>query len=85
MLKQMPWAVCRVEAEIVPNDSVIAVLPDDYTRDQWKNGFFPLSDVSLIMKTGDLDEQQIRDVLKDLELCLVFSTEHAGGNRFDGT
>ena len=85
MLKQMPWAVCSVEAAIVPNDSVIAVLPDDYTRAQWKNGFFPLSDVSLLMKTGDLDEQQIRDVLKDLELCLLFSTEHAGKNRFDGT
>ena len=85
MLKQMPWAVSIVEAAIVPNDSVIAVLPDDYARDQWKNGLFSLSDVSLLMKTGDMDEQQIRDALKDLELCLVFSTEHAGNNRFDGT
>ena len=89
MQKQMPWAICNVEASIVPNDTVIGILAEPidsvYDRDRWKNGFYALEPILLVVKTGNMDEQEIKEKLKDVELYLTFSTEFAGYNDFSRT
>lgn len=86
MLKQMPWAICNVEASIIPNDTVVGILTEAteavYDRDRWKNGFYTLYPISLVIKTENMDEQQLKEKLKELKLYLTFSTEFAGNNDF---
>lgn len=89
MLKQMPWAICNVEASITPNDTVIGILTDSadavYDRDRWKNGFYTLYPIFIVVKTDNMDEQQLKEKLEDLDLFLSFSTEFAGNNNFSRT
>lgn len=88
MRKQMPWAVCNVEASIIPTDTIIGIFTtsDDevYKNDHWKNGFYTLSPISIIVKSNDINEQQLKDELKKLELYVMFSTEFVGDNDFSG-
>ena len=85
----MPWAICNVEASITPNDTVIGILTDSadavYDRDRWKNGFYTLYPIFLVVKTDNMDEQQLKEKLEDLDLFLSFSTEFAGNNNFSRT
>lgn len=89
MLKAMPWAICNVEASVVPDDFVIEILTKStdaiYDRDRWKNGFYTLYPISLVVKTGDMNEQQLKEALKNVTLYLSFSTEFAGKNDFSRT
>ena len=89
MLKQMPWAICNVEASITSNDTVIGILTEStdaiYDRDRWKNGFYTLHPFFLVVKTDNIDDQQLRKKLEDLELFITFSTEFAGNNTFSRT
>lgn len=89
MLKQMPWAICNVEASLTPNDTFIGIFVEStdaiYDRDHWKNGFYSLYPFFLVAKTDQMNEQQIRDKLKELDLYLSFSTEFMGNNDFSRT
>lgn len=86
MLKQMPWAICNVEASITSNDTIIGIFCDSaddiYDRDRWKNGFYTLYPFFLVVKNSNMDELQLRKEIEDLKLQLTFSTEYAGSNDF---
>lgn len=89
MLKQMPWAICNVEASITPNDTVIGIFAEStdavYDRDRLKNEFYTLYPIFLVVNIDNMDKQQLKEKLEDLELFLSFSTEFAGKNHFSRT
>ena len=89
MLKQMPWVVCDVEASLIPNDTVIGIItePSDAIndRDRWKNGYYNMYPVFVVVKSEHVDEQKLMEDLNKLTLYLTFSTEFAGNNDFSRT
>ncbi|MEG0640766.1 MAG: hypothetical protein RR824_12080, partial [Clostridia bacterium] len=86
MFKQMPWAICDVEVSVEPTDRVIGIFVETtdaiYDKDRWKNGFFALSPISLVVKADDIEEQTLKEELKSVVLYFSFSTEFVGENNF---
>lgn len=86
MFKQMPWAICDVEVSVEPTDRVIGIFVETtdaiYDKDRWKNGFFALSPIFLVVKADDIEEQTLKEELKSVVLYFSFSTEFVGENDF---
>lgn len=89
MLKQMPWAVCNVEFSLIPNEYFVGIfITSDETcflRDRWKNGYYALYPICLVVKSSNIHDQDIGNELKEVNLSVAFSTEFAGKNDFSRT